>query len=354
MSNIDIRRFVDINIIHNAETVVNSTRDTVVLLTTEGTKGTVNVFDNIVDLLNTLDDSTYPNANKYASIYFNNGGAKIKVIEGIQQADLVTTIASLDMTEIVVAYTGSYDDIKSVAKTRETNANIYGINQKILLGRTNADDEDSVKNFAVKYSNVVGAEMTIAAYLSTININNANAVKDYSFTKENIEQEPNDDEVLGKCLENNMNVDMYLASSIMNLGGNLKDGLDLTNEYVLIILQQTITEKLLNLLTEKLAGSSGVNKIKTAISSELGRYANCGYLSLDKSWGSKNKNIVYNNKTYTVIEANTPLILGYHIFVVPLNDLSEQDKALHKCPPIYLILADRYGIRAVTINGEVI
>ena len=35
-------------------------------------------------------------------------------------------------------------------------------------------------------------------------------------------------------------------------------------------------------------------------------------------------------------------------------DLSEQDKALHKCPPIYLILADRYGIRAVTINGEVI
>lgn len=354
MSNIDIRRFVDVNIIHDATTVVNSTRDTVILLTTEGTKGTTNVFDNMTDLSETLDVSTYPSANAYAAVYFNNGGAKIKVIEGIQKADLNDTIDNLDMTEIVVAYTGKYDDIKSAAQTREADTNIYGINQKILLGRTNTEDEDSVKNFAVKYSEVDGAEMTIAAYLSTIDINKANAVKDYSFTKEVIEQEPNDDDILGMCLENNMNVDMYMASAVMNLGGNLKNGLDITNEYVLIILQQTVTEKLLKLLTEKLSGSSGVNKIKTSIASELGRYASCGYLSLDKSWGDKDKNITYNNKTYTVIEANTPLLLGYHIFVVPLNDLSEQDKSLHKCPPIYLILADQYGIRAITVNGEVI
>lgn len=354
MSNIDIRRFVDVNIIHNAITVVNSTRDTVILLTEEGTKGNVHTFDNLVDLAAALTASTYPKTNSYAAIYFNNGGAKLKVIEGIQKADLLTTIANLDETEIVVAYTGLYADIKEAAQSREADDTIYGIYQKILLGRTDSEDEDVVANFAVKYSKEEGAEMTIGAYLSTIDINKANAVKDYSFTKEVLTEEPNDDDVLGMVLENNMNVDMYMASAVMNLGGNLKNGLDITNEYVLIILQQTVTEKLLNLLTEKLSGSQGVNKIRTAIAAELGRYASCGYLSLDKQWGPQDKNIVYNNKTYTVIEANTPLLLGYHIFIVPLNDLSEQDRALHKCPPIYLILADQYGIRAITVNGEVI
>ena len=357
MSNIDVRRFVDVNIIHDVNTSVNSTRDTVILLTTEGTKNDetgVHVFDNLTELSEELDSSTYPLVNKYATIYFNNGGAKLKVIEGINKSDLADTIKGLEMNEIVVAYTGEYDDIKEVAKTRESDGTIYGIYQKILLGRTNTTDADKVKNFAVKYSNVEGAEMTIGAYLSTININKMNAVKDYSFTKEVIDAEPNDDDVLGDCLTNNMNVDMYLASSVMNLGGNLKNGLDITNEYVLIILQQTVTEKLLNLLTEKLTSSNGVNKIKTAIASELGRYAGCGYLSLDKSWGNQDKIFVYNNKSYTVIKANTPLLLGYSIFVVPFEDLSEEDKVNHKCPPIYLILAEQYGIRAITINGEVI
>lgn len=354
MSNIDIRRFVDINIIHDTTTVINSTRDTVVLLTGEGSEGSSNTFDNLSGLLEKLDTETYPLTISYATIYFNNGGAKLKVIEGITDTKLADTINELDESEIIVAYTGDFSKVKEVAIARENNANIYGVYEKILLGRITTGDTSKIKNLAVKYSAVTGAEMTIGAYLSTINVNKADSVKDYSFTKENITAESNDDSVLKTVLDNNMNVDMYLAGNILNLGGNLKNGLDIVNEYVLIILQQTVTERLLNVLTEKLAGSKGVSKIKTTIVAELNRYTQCGYLSTDKVWNEDDKNIVYNGKTYTVIEKGTPLLLGYEIFIVPLNDLSEEDKALHKAPPVYLILADKYGIRAVTVNGEVI
>ena len=58
--------------------------------------------------------------------------------------------------------------------------------------------------------------------------------------------------------------------------------------------------------------------------------------------------------TIALIEKNTPLTLGYRVVVLPYSSLSEDDKQNHKCPPIYIFLAESYGIRSITINGEVI
>ena len=79
-----------------------------------------------------------------------------------------------------------------------------------------------------------------------------------------------------------------------------------------------------------------------------------GYLSIDKTWTKPTKTISYNGNNYTLIKQKTPLTLGYKIVVLPLNSLSDEDKALRKCPPVYIFLADSYGIRNITINGEVI
>lgn len=353
MANIDLRRFVDINIQHHATSTVNSIRDTIVLMSTEGTSGTDKTYASLAAYLTDATEET-PTTTTYATMYFNNGGNKLRIIYGISRSTLESTISGLPNEQIVVAYTGQYQDIKSVAQTRESDANVYGINQKILLGCTSTEDTDSVKNFAVKYSNVTGAEMTIAAYLSTIDIYGTDTVHDYAFTKENVKAELGDDEVLGTVLNNNMNVDMYIANATRNLGGNMKNGLDIVNEFMLIVLHQTLTDRLVNLLTEKIKGNTGLASIHAVMAQELSRYLTNGYLTTDKAWTDNDLTVSYNGATYTIIRANTALLLGYYISILPLSSLSDEDKTLRKTPPIYVVLADSYGIRQITINGEVI
>lgn len=354
MSNINIKRFVDINIVHHQISSSNATRDVVVLLSNEGNEGTVNTYESLQEYLADGSTSTLTNTSKYAATYFANGGNKLKVVRGITNDNLADTIKALPNEEIVVAYVGDYSSIMNVAVSRESDTSIYGINQKILLGRTSSVDENSIQNFAVKYSTEIGAEMTIAAYLSNINVDGTDTVQDYAFTKEVLAEEEITDSVYGSIIDNNMNVDIYLAGATRNMGGNLKDGKDLVNEYVLIILHQTLTDRLIDLLTQKIKGVKGLASVSTIISQELNRYITNGFLATNKTWTDRSLTVVYNNHTYTVINANTPLLKGYTVTVLPFTALTEQDKAQKKMPPIYLILATSYGIRKITINGEVI
>lgn len=364
---INIKRFVDIDIQYHVANTVSSIRDTTVLMTPEGSAGS-KVFSSLAEF---TADTTYGKLTetaKYVDVFFRNGGIKLDIHCAIADAAaIVAEIKKLPNTEIVVAYAGEFDEIKEAAETltsqKGTTGNItavYGINQKILLGRaTEASDCSAIDNFAVKVSAIDGAEMTIAAYLTKIQIYGTDTVQDYAFTVENFtsDQEAlieNDDELLGTVLDNNMNVDMELANAIRNLGGNLTNGNDLVNQYVLIVLHQTVTDRLLTLLTQKIKGNAGVSSIYTTIAGELNRYVTNGYLSTDKVWTDTTKTLNYNGVNYTLIEQGTPLNLGYQIVVLPLNSLTDADKALRKCPPIYIFLADSYGIRNITINGEVI
>ena len=215
-------------------------------------------------------------------------------------------------------------------------------------------DKDAVANFGVKYSTVLGAEMTIAAYLSRVNVYRTNTVADYMFTQEALTDEKVDDTTFGSILNENMNVDVYLAGAVRNMGGNLKNGADLINSYVKIILHQTLTERLLDLLTTKIKGARGLAQIYAAVAQELEAYRSCGYLTTDKVWTDEDLTTTYNGQTYTIITKGTPLLLGYSIKILPLSSLTLVDKTERKTPPIYIIIADQYGIRKITINGEVI
>ena len=357
MSSIDIRRFVDVNILPHELSTVNAARDTVVLFSTEVSENFDKTYKSYSEYNadETVKDLT--NTTAYAKVYFDNGGNKLRIIKIVSTDTLNDEIMKLDNNYIVVALASAdnYSIMQSVATTRESNAKVYGINQKILLARTNQLTNLIVaKNFGVKYSTVIGAEMTIAAYLSNINVYGNDSVQDYAYTKEVIEAEPADDDILGNVLENNLNVDMLLANAVRNLGGNLTNGLDIVNQYVLIILHQTVTERILNLLSQKIKGSAGLSALYGAISQELGRYVSSGYLTTDKVWKDRTLDIMYNNKNYKIIEQGTALPLGYKVVILPLTSLTDDDVAQRKTPPIYVILADSYSIRKVTINGEVI
>lgn len=365
---INLKRFVDIDIKRHVETRLSGTRDEVILYTSEGTASTELVLNSLSEA--EAIKTSMPNAYAYAEVFFNNNGAKLHVIEGVPYTNInKTLLTALDNKYICIAYAASKDDtekvyaaLKVVAQTmipvKMTGANqsdIYGINEKLILSRSAlSTDTDSISNFVVKYSNVVGAEMTIAAYLSRINVYGVDTVYDYMFTQETIAFEDISNTVYGTLMDNNYNVDVTLGNVVRNCGGNCKDGADLVNNYVRIILHQTLTDRLVDVLAQKLKDSSGVAKIYNTITQELENYLTCGYLTRDKIWTDSDLVITRNNVQYTIISKGTALTNGYVIKVLPLESLTEQEKALRKAPAIYVVLADQYGIRSITINGEII
>lgn len=374
MNDIDVRRFVDINIKQHVETQISGTRDVLVLYTHEGvlgkisgntvaTIGTDEILTSFAAAREIYNLSTFPDTNAYLSMYFQNSGAKVAVIEGVDYTDLTSEmISSLPNEFILIGLCAAaadvelaYAKLKTIATTREANDDVYGVNEKIIFGRTAvAADTSSIMNFASKYSTVYGAEMTMAAYLSGINVYGVSTVNDYMYTAEDIEEEVLTDTIYETLTLNNMNVDTFFAGNVRNLGGNLKNGADMTNSYVRIILHQTMTERLLELLVTKIKNLDGVGKIYATLSKELENYRSCGYLSTDKIWTDKTLTVLINGKQYTVIEEGTPLTNGYLIQVLPMSALTDVDKAARKAPPIYVIVADQYGIRAITVNGEII
>lgn len=364
MADINVKRFVDVNISANVVHSVSTTRDTIVLFTEEGTASTTNLFSSYKEAQTTLDSSTFATTLAYLKVYFDNGGVKCMVVQGVTFASLTKDdILAFDNKYIIFAFayttaqlSTGYSAISALATSLASDTSVYGINEKILLARntTIPDPAPSITNFIVKYSSVLAAEMTIASYLSQIDISGTNVVNDYAFTQETITSEDITDSLFGNILEANFNVDITLAGASRNMGGNCTDGSDITNNYVRILLHQTLTDRLIALLTTKLKDNRGISQIYSAIAQELEIYKNAGYLSTDKIWTNPDLTISYNNKTYNIISQGTALTTGYSITILPLSSLTDADKAARKVPPIYVIIADQYGIRQITINGEVI
>lgn len=359
--NIDLRRFVDINIEPHIQSVVSGTRNTVALYTAEGSAGTSKLITSLAQA--TTEYSEMADTLAYLQMYFANGGAYAYVIEGISYSDITADmLKQLDNTYICVAYAASvstkenaYNQLKTLAQTRESDPTIYGINEKLILASSSqTSDTSEVKNFIAKYSSAQGAEMTIAAYLSQIDVYGTDTIFDYAFTQETIIGEDINDETYGTLIGNNYNVDIMLANYVRNCGGNCKDGQDIVNTFVRIVLHQTLTDRLIQLLAQKLKGTNGVSKIYTTITQELERYLTCGYLTTDKIWSDDTLSISYNAQSYQIIEKGTALTNGYIVRVLPITSLTTADRLAHKAPLIYVVIADQYSIRMITINGEVI
>ena len=354
MANISFKNFVDVNIQPKITRTVDATRKEVVILTNE-IDSESETFSSLTSA--SLDNTIFPITNKYLKMYFDNGGISATVITGITfaKANILAAINSLNDKFIVIAFANS-DELEnlSVLKTVALDNSFIsrkGINEKILISRsTNFTDIDDVKNLAVKYSNVVGAEMTMAAYLSQIDMYKINSVKDYMFTAESITAEDISDDDFTDIISRNYNVDINLQGIVRDCGGNCKDGDSLTNNYTRIVLNQTLTERLVNLLTTKLASTDGVSKIYATIVNELEYYKSNGYLSTDKVWDYED--LVING--VTVIQKGTALLSGYYVKVFPMSSLTSEQKRQHQAPPIYIVIADQYSIRVIKVEGEVI
>lgn len=366
---INLKKFVDINIQPHEKSVADYVRDTVVIYTADGIPSTVHEFSNMDEVLayeSTFTSESYDTVKKYLQVYFDNGGVKAKVYDGIAYDTLSKDmIKALDNNFITIVYActdsdraACYTAMKNLANQLNADNDVYGINEKIIIASTaNYNDEDKVKNFAVKYINdstELGNEMTIAAYLSQTNILGSDTIYDYMFTEEKVTITDITDTIYQSIIDNNINVDVNLSGTIRNCGGNCKDGDDLVNNFVRIILHQTLTTQLINLLAQKIKSNTGISKIYAVIAQELEKYKTCGYLTTDKVWLDLPLKVDKNGKSYTIINTGDALLNGYLVKVLPMSALSEVDKTRHMTPPIYVVLADQYGIRKITITGDVI
>ena len=382
MSSIDIRNFVDINISTSRVSSISSIRERVVLFTNEtALTSDVKIFKNLKEVEEAYGDAYEDKVSyKYAKVYFESGGNELKAIysETLSETTLLPLVNNLPDEEIVIAIAASNGESAAtslkLAESYNNQSNvdgfgIYGVNQKIFLGavnitqflsNTNNYAKTDVDNFALKVGDLqkqIGCEMTIAAYLSKIDVYGINTIQDYAYTKEilDVSGYPDDlNTVVQSVLANNANITVEIANSVRNIGGNLTNGEDLVNKFTLIVLHQTLSQRVFNTLTQKIKGSAGITALYSTISQELNKYITSGYLTTDKVWTKEDLTLKYNGRTYTLITQGTALIKGYNITILPLSSLTDEDKIKHKAPLIYVILADGYSIRKVVINGEVI
>lgn len=388
---ISLDKFVNIQIVNNNISSTNTDRDTVVLITSEGEAPKDAIYSSAQEFIAAHSTGSFTNTTEYVNVYFNNSGNKLHVYEGVTQtsdpSQLSAFIRTLQDEYIVIAVVGlTFANAKTVAQSLDTASTVSGnsvpsgIHRKILLCRVAETDIYSseslveelnatgIYSLCAKYSDVNGAEMTIGAYLSNIVIYGNDTVHDYSYTSEvldsfaddinhlrsTIPSSISDDDIYDVLDSNHINFDYTLAGVNRNIGGDMTSGLSLVNEFMLIVLQQTVTDRVLSTLASKLKGSTGLARLRSAISDELNRYVTNGYLTTDKIWTDESWTEVYNGTTYTIIDSNTPIPNGYIIQILPFTSLSESDKSGKYAPPIFLILADQYSIRKVNIYGEVI
>ena len=379
---INLNNFVTINIDYDSAISANGSRPVVVLLddlTTANTQVLAKAsyhWTSLNDFTTALSNDK-PEINqlyKMVATYFENGGKEIHYIKYTENEGINTTIEKikgLPTNEILIAACFN-DREKLINVAAKINTEMTGINEKFFLiskakpeSKETITDEtkfDDYPNMAIKIGDA-GIEMTIAAYLSKIDIDTGN-IQDYCFTNEYLGSFINDsttpviddNDIFAKLKEisrYNMNIKLVQDTNnyVRNYGGNTAAKQDLVNYYVKIILIQTLSEALFSLLKTKIKYSqSSIALISATITDELNRYKRAGYLSTDKIWTNGDQYDASGN--YLILSNNTPLTRGYTFSILPLESLTNADKAEHKLPPIYVFLADTYSIRQISLMGK--
>ena len=253
-----------------------------------------------------------------------------------------------------------------------------------LLLTTNSDsfigEFISTESFsAVKYctktdsqNNLIDSALLIGAYFSKINLDGANTIKDYAYTREQligingITINPSEDELTEQEFDdliNNgttnggyYNLINTVGNNVVNFGGNLAtvNNVAIHTDFGAIAVERDITYSVLErMLGKQYLTEQGISNVKAAINAQLQRYKTNGYLNVGASYSGEDLTITYNGVRYEIIKHGTTLTQGFYIYSVPMNNLSVVDRQARKFTPIYVVLETQSGARVVEITGEV-
>lgn len=386
---VQITNFVKINIKNHEFIGISGSRPTSLILNiVSDLSGYEDIKCTKSDYKNKLGDNKYKDLLVYANIYFDNGGNSLKIIFVTYNGDtdtfatnnfgtnvsFIELIKSIPVEYVVMTALDSREGASNPALNFKNKIELLnnedGVYHKIFveeyaISKLNNDFittlNNSIKpeNYVIKFGDK-GISATVLAYYSKIDIYKPNVSNDYTFTLEKFTSLGNDlkekyyteiNSNVVNVINNNLNIDAMLdQSNIRNIGGNDIAGQELTNQYMLILLHQTLSQRLLQVLINKIKYNDiGVATILGAINQELNRYVNNGYLYQDKIW--RDSDLYYKNTL--IINENTPLTTGYKVVILPFSTLEPDDIKAHKLPDIYILIGDSYFIRQINITGEV-
>lgn len=287
---------------------------------------------------------------------------KSKVLELEYSEIVITTDQSLDILKEVQQDDAQEDIVPNAINNVNQVKTLSGYREKVYIGSTldetvEFNPEKDWSNLVVKWGEA-GIEMTTAAYLTQVNVTNPKTIADYCFTIEDISMFENNivnnNSKLVALSEKNINVNTTLVNEIRNVWGNTISGYDLMNYYMRILLTQTLTERIVNVLASKIKyDKTGINKVLNSMIQELDIYKNNGYLSINDIWTEDDLYYNFNGVDYLVCKRNTPLTSGYKFVILPITALSEEQKKAHVFPPIYLLISDSISIRQIVISGDI-
>ena len=350
---IDIRNFVNVNIDRNVQLTISGSRPEVKLFSAKtsatliGADSTYTTFYGEDYKVVTINEADKP----YAKYFFMNGGCKLTLTTDT----LPTTLEGLKAISNDIVILASVTT--PTAATLALFGQLEGIHQKIFAYRVSDTKTTPTSSsfLACKYATTVGAEMTIAAYLSQIKFYSNGSPVDYDFTKENLvtneDHSADFDTTEGGLINTPYNFDMKVGDNYYNVGGNTTDGNDLVEQLGLIVMQQDLSTAVFKTLSTKVSGQKGIAAIRTSISEVLNNFVDSGFLITNQVWTAND--LVLANKAdtskgkETVITKNTPISNGFYIHMFKISsDLRKAYAAI--------IVATNKGIRYVMVDGKAI
>lgn len=379
---VKLTNFVQIAINHAIKINADATRDTAVVIHYKADEASVIRLNTpLTEAPSFSGETAYlVGIQDYIEAFFRNGGRKLYIVT-LGSLDITTPAESVVLNElralpmeyVMVGFVNDSGNVSAAAESvfraiaqaynEEKKTANEPILQKIFVSElseseySNINTAINVENYVVKRgSQGIGA--SVLAYYTAIDVYGYNSTQDYMFTTESYENNEtaskyyvfDDDALVKKAIAYDMNIDTKLIDRVKNIGGNDTAGYDLTNQFMLLVIQQTLASVVIQVLENKIRyNASGLNLILNAIVQELNRYVNNGYLSTTKVWSDPA--LYYEG--YKVIDTNTVLSSGYKVMILPFESLTPAELAAHQLPKIYILLADSYSIRKIVINGEV-
>lgn len=314
-------------------------------------------------------DQASENVKKFGTEFFANGGKKLHVIKSLtynteencwmftdsnslQNTSNVDIATHLPVEEIVVFAEG-------VPDIATTNATLSGIEKKIHISSSNTPDSKPTSlsgKVSIYQNNAVSGSVDVSsapllAYYTNIFKNGNATPNDYSFTlctfTDAVTFADPTDETAKKMIENKINFIAEIAGGKRAIGGDTTAEEDITNLFMQIVLQQTLTNALMKLLSSKIKlNTAGITSVKNAVGVELDKYVNYGYISTDKLWTEDD---LYLDGEL-IAAKGSPLARGYVVHVSPITQENIKD---HQIPTIYVLYGDSVGVRKIVVQGEV-
>ena len=191
------------------------------------------------------------------------------------------------------------------------------------------------------------------AYLQQISLNKQ--VKDFNYTKAKV--------CIPKILDNlsiQRNNHTFTKNTILNIGdqgivfgGELVNGKNLVNEYVLDLFKEKLKVELFNELAKKPSRNEINIRLQSTISQLLDNLYTIGAINTDIYKGSPLV-VNYNNKEYEIATDGDVINKGYRLHIVDILEATDEDKRNHNMTPITILLVMQNQVRFISLNMEVL